>query len=195
MDAEQVVFYLLATLTVAGAACVVLPPFGRNPLHAAVALLVTFFFLSGLFVLLSAHLVAVLQVLVYAGAVMVLFTFVVMLLSLRPSDLTGPRPTAWKVLGALAGIALVAKLAVTVASALEDAYVADISNPALAGFGGVRDVGGNLLMTYLFPFELTAVLLLVAVVGALVVARRAGAHPDTPDVRRPTSDASPGGAA
>ena len=172
MTAEVIVFYVLAVMTVGAALCVVLPPFGRNPLHAAVALLATFFFLSGLFVLLSAHLVAVLQVLVYAGAVTVLFTFVVMLLNLQKRDLVGARWTVWKVLGTAAAGVVAVKVGIAVDAALAGATAVDLSQERFAGFGGIRDVGGDLLMTYLFPFEMTAVLLLVAVVGALVVARR-----------------------
>ncbi|MBM4395882.1 MAG: NADH-quinone oxidoreductase subunit J [Deltaproteobacteria bacterium] len=183
MTAEVVVFWVLAVATVAGALCVVLPPMGRNPLHAAIALLATFFFLSGLFVLLSAHLVAVLQVLVYAGAVMVLFTFVVMLLNLRRHELAGPRPTLFKALGAAAVLAVTTKVAMVVAAALADApAAADLPD----GFGGGRDVAGNLLIDYLVPFELTSILLLVAIVGALAIARRTpGGEPD----RAPGGDA------
>ena len=100
--AEQIVFYVLGGLTVLGALAVIVPPFARNPLHAAVALLATFSLLAGLFVMLSAHLLAVLQILVYAGAVMVLFIFVIMLLNLRREDLGGFRVTSWKILGGVA---------------------------------------------------------------------------------------------
>jgi NADH-quinone oxidoreductase subunit J len=171
LDAGLIIFYFLAAVTVGASLCVVLPPFGRNPLHAALALLVAFFFLSGLFVMLSAHLVAVLQVLVYAGAVMVLFTFVVMLLNLQRHELAGPHVTAWKALGAAAVVVIAAKVGIAVSAALADAPVADLSCGD-EGFGGVRDVGGQLLMGYLFPFELVSVLLLVAIVGALLLARR-----------------------
>jgi len=172
MSAEQVVFWILAVASVLGALAVVLPPFGRNPLHAAIALLVTFTALAGLMVLLSAHLVAVLQVLVYAGAVMVLFTFVVMLLNLRHQDLVGYRVTAWKVVGVAAMIALAVKVGIVLAAGL-----AGFDDPAGAAvvatdFGGVKSVGRDLLTTYLVPFEATSLLLLVAIVGALVVARR-----------------------
>ena len=172
MDAELIVFYFLAAMTVGGALCVVLPPFGRNPLHAALSLLVTFFFLSGLFVLLSAHLVAVLQVLVYAGAVMVLFIFVVMLLNLQRHELGGARVTVWKVLGAAAVVVLATKIGIALSAALQTAPQANLAVEGLEGFGGVRDVGGQLLMGYMLPFELVSVLLLVAVVGALVVTRK-----------------------
>ena len=172
MSAELVVFGILAVAAVLGALAVVLPPFGRNPLHAAIALLTTFTCVAGLMVLLSAHLIAVLQVLVYAGAVMVLFTFIIMLLNLRREDLGGFRITAWKVVGVIAVVAVAVKLGVLVAAGLS-AYDAASASVAVANdFGGVKSVGMALLTTYLVPFEATSLLLLVAIVGALVVARR-----------------------
>ncbi len=169
---EVIAFGLLSLVAVGGALCVVLPPFGRNPLHAALALLVSFFALAGVFVLLSAHLVAVLQVLVYAGAVMVLFLFVVMMLNLRPQDLAGGRPTVWKAVGAVAALALVAKLVAAVVVSLSVYPVIDLTEAGADTYGSARDVAGDLLMTYLLPFELASVLLLVAIVGAIAVARR-----------------------
>lgn len=170
MDAELVVFGILAVASLLGALAVIVPPFGRNPLHAAVALLATFSCLAGLMVLLAAHLVAVLQVLVYAGAVMVLFIFVILLLNLRHEDLGGWKVTPWKVLGTAAVVALSVKLGIALAAALSplDGQAATVP----AAFGQVREVGGDLLMTYLVPFEATSFLLLVAIIGALSVARR-----------------------
>jgi NADH-quinone oxidoreductase subunit J len=160
----------MAAVTTGAGLCVVLPPFGRNPLHAALSLLVAFFFLSGIFILLSAHLVGVLQVLVYAGAVMVLFVFVILLLSLRKEDLTGPRVTPWKVFGVAAGLVFCVKTALIVAAATDGMEAADLA--AKPEYGGVSDVGTQLVTTYLFPFEVTSVLLLVAIIGAVVVARK-----------------------
>ena len=172
MTAELVVFYALAALVAISALCVVVPPFARNPLHAAMALLIALFGLSGIYVLLSAHLVAVLQVLVYAGAVMVLFTFVVMLLNLRPQDLSGYRVTAWKGVGVAAMIALAVKMGIVLTAGLsafdDPATAAQVAND----FGSVKSVGRDLLTTYLVPFEATSLLLLVAIVGAVIVARR-----------------------
>lgn len=172
MTAELVVFWILAVASVAGALAVVLPPFGRNPLHAAIALLITFTCLAGLMILLSAHLVAVLQILVYAGAVMVLFVFVVMLLNLRRQDLMGYRVTAWKVVGVAAMLALSVKVGIVMTAGLGAFDNAGAAAVVGNDFGGVREVGRSLLTTYLVPFEATSLLLLVAIVGALVVARR-----------------------
>src|SRR3954467_6595518 len=90
---ETVFFWIFAVLTVAFSAQVVLR---RNPVHAAISLVGAFFFLAGIYVLLAAHLIAILQVMVYAGAVMVLFVFVIMLLNLKEEELGHERLTAWK---------------------------------------------------------------------------------------------------
>src|SRR5438270_6446897 len=94
--AEAILFYLFAIgVLVAGAQVI----FRRNPIYGALALVGCFFFLSGIYVLLAAHLIAILQVLVYAGAVMVLFVFVIMLLNLKEEELGQEKLTAWKAVG------------------------------------------------------------------------------------------------
>jgi len=174
MTVEQVLFYFLAGGTVLGALAVVTRPFGRNPLHAALALLATLFCVAVLFVTLSAHLVGVLQVLVYAGAVMVLFVFVVMLLNLGRSDTDRAGVTPWQVFGMAAIGVFVVKVGLAVMAATEGAVPVDLAADKYLEFGGIRDVGMELVTTYLFPFEFASVLLLVAVVGAFAIARREG---------------------
>ena len=109
--------------------------------------------------LLSAHLLAFMQILVYAGAVMVLFLFVIMLLSLGDEHLEAEKQKAMQVMGGLGAVALVA----LVASAFRE--VADVP------IGTVKAVGRVLFTQYLLPFEATSLLLLVAIVGAVVVAK------------------------
>src|SRR5438105_10697748 len=98
---ETVFFWIFAVLTVALAGQVVLR---RNPVHAAVSLVGAFFFLAGIYLLLSAPLIAILQVMIYAGAVMVLFVFVIMLLNLKEEELGEPTMTFWKGAGLVAVI-------------------------------------------------------------------------------------------
>lgn len=172
MTVELLVFYFMAIMAIGGAICVVLPPFGRNPLHAALALLVTFVFVAGIFVLLSAHLVAVLQVLVYGGAVMVLFIFVVMLLNLRNDELGGAHWTPWKVFGVAAGVVFFFKLGLAVIAATDGARAVDLTAEPFTRYGSIKEVGGELVTSYLFPFEFTSLLLLVAIIGAVLLARR-----------------------
>lgn len=172
MDGEWFAFTLLALVTLGGALAVLLPPTGRNPLHAALALLLTFTSLAGLMVLLQAHLVAAMQVLVYSGAVMVLFVFVVLLLNLRREDLGRARVTPWKVLGTLGVLIFLGKAGTMLWSVLpEQGAPADCIAGDLA-YGQARIVATDLLTTYLVPFEVTSILLLVAVVGSLAIARK-----------------------
>jgi NADH-quinone oxidoreductase subunit J len=142
-----------------------------------------FFFLAGIYVLLAAHLIAVLQVLVYAGAVMVLFVFVIMLLNLRDEELGQARVTGMKVLGAL-GVAAIAALVIRVAFPAAPEPPAGqqvvVVRPALeptadlaqtAGYGTVKEVGRYLFTEQVLAFEAVSLLLLVAIVGAVVVAK------------------------
>ncbi|HEX9577193.1 MAG TPA: NADH-quinone oxidoreductase subunit J [Myxococcales bacterium] len=168
---EAVLFYIFAIGTLAGGALVVLR---RNPIYGALSLVGCFFFLAGIYVLLSAHLIAILQIIVYAGAVMVLFVFVIMLLNLKEEELGELRFTFWKVAGLAAVLVIVGVIAWR---AIGPAYPA--TGPARdnaflmapGGFGGVKAVGRTLYLASVLPFELTSLLLLVAVVAAVVVAK------------------------
>ena len=166
--AEMILFYLFALGVLFAGAQVV---FRRNPIYGALSLVGCFFFLAGIYVLLGAHLIAILQVLVYAGAVMVLFVFVIMLLNLKEEELGEQRLTAWKGIGLLA---VAAAAGVIAWKALGPAYPAEgirDNAAAIAGFGGVKAVGRTLYLASVLPFELTSLLLLVAVVAAVVVAK------------------------
>jgi NADH-quinone oxidoreductase subunit J len=163
ITAELVTFGVFATLLVVSAAGVVV---ARSPMYAAMSLVAAFFFLAGIYVLLSAHLIAFMQILVYAGAVMVLFLFVIMLLSLGNEHKEHERQKAMQLLGTLGAIGLVA----LVASATREVTGTDPAVVA-ADFGTVKAVGRALFTQYLLPFEATSLLLLVAIVGAVVVAK------------------------
>jgi len=168
MGFEQVIFWLLAIGTIVTGALVVLPPGGRNPLYGALLLIVSFFFIAGLYVLLYAHTMAVLQILVYAGAIMVLFTFVIMLLNLSKKELGDETKTVAKGIGIVATVAIGTKLVVM----LESQTLNLTSQPLPKGFGGVDALADLLFHNYLVPFELTGILLLVAVIGAVVLAKK-----------------------
>jgi len=169
---EQILFLALALGAVGSTALVILPPTGRNPLYAALMLVISFFFAAGLYVLLMAHLMAVLQVLVYAGAIMVLFMFVIMLLNLSDEELGTEKITTAKLVGfAVAGF-IVIKAIIAVATASKTAVPALESVAMKTGFGTMDSVADTLFRQFLFPFELTSILLLVAVIGAVVLAKR-----------------------
>ena len=161
--AEVVVFWILALPLIAAAVGVLL---SRNPVNAAMCLVAAFFCLAGIYVLLVAHLVAFLQVLVYAGAIMVVFLFVIMLLSLHDEDLKEAR---WKAMQ-YAGVAAAIGLAAVMTRAIQSAGTLGFKTVE-DGFGTVKAVGRLLYTQYLLPFEVTSLLLLVAIVGAVVVAK------------------------
>ena len=146
----------------------------KNPVSSALWLVVTLFAVAALFVLLDAQFLAVLQVLVYAGAIMVLFLFVIMLLNLGrpgPSDIKGPVAVGGGVLLAGALLFLLRPLSqVTLSSTIT---LPPGSVPALQLRQGIVGAVANPLFgTYLIPFEIASVLLLAAIVGAVVLAKR-----------------------
>jgi NADH-quinone oxidoreductase subunit J len=177
MSVELVVFVLAALACLAGAIGVVL---STSPVHAALSLVGTLFGVAVLFVAQEAHFLAVVQVIVYAGAIVVLFLFVIMLLGvdraddLRVEPLVGQRVAAGIVSLGILGLIFAALQstgyeATGVASSIDDT-VPDINR-----------LGESLFTTYLFAFEITSVLLVIAVVGAVLLARRARRQPEIVD--------------
>ncbi len=165
---EAILFYIFAVGVLGAGAQVVLR---RNPIYGAVSLVGAFFFLAGIYLLLSAPLIAILQVMIYAGAVMVLFVFVIMLLNLKDEELGEPKMGLFKGVGV---VAVLLGVAVLVWKALAPAYpgAPAIDNATrMAGFGTVKAVGRTLYLASVLPFEVTSLLLLVAVVAAVVVAK------------------------
>jgi NADH-quinone oxidoreductase subunit J len=172
---EAVVFFVAAALALAGAVGVVL---ARNPVHCALLLVVTLVAVAIFFLLQEAQLVAVVQVIVYAGAIVVLFLFVIMLLGVdREESLEDPvrfqRPAALA-LGAIL-LAEIFVLAgrdwVTGARSVRGSATRQVDGVDL---GNVERVARTLFTDFLWAFELTAALLVIAVVGAVVLARRSG---------------------
>jgi NADH-quinone oxidoreductase subunit J len=164
MTASLVLFYLFAALALGSAIAMVLNV--RNTVAAALSLVVTMIALAAIFVLLEAYLVGAVQIMVYAGAIVVLFLFVVMLLNLRTDLFPAGRSFLPKALGVVAALALLALLLPRIAAHL----------PAMAalpaGFGGFRQVGIAMFTKYLLPLEVVSLLLLAAIVGAVVLAKR-----------------------
>jgi len=181
---EQILFLLLAIGAIGATTMVIVPPTGRNPLYAALMLVVSFVFVAGLYVLLLAHTMAVIQVLVYAGAIMVLFMFVIMLLNLRDEELGAEKLTVAKMIGGVVTLFILIKAAIAVGGAaskeaFKPALFTDLQSWSLAAsgdgegqFGNIESIGDALFRQFLLPFELTSILLLVAVIGAVVLAKR-----------------------
>jgi len=164
-SAEGVVFVILS-LAIVGMAIFCMTR--RNPVTAVMSLVATFLGLAALYATLAAHFLAVIQVLVYAGAIMVLFIFVVMILNREESTLVSLRGLPTRLLGVAAGayLLLVFFSIVIPETAAAPPTVAD-------SFGTVGSVGTVLFREFLYPFEAISLLLLVAVVGGVVVSRSA----------------------
>ena len=159
---EMVLFFILAIVAVASGVGVIAQ---RSAVRSALFLLVNFCCLAGLYILLNAQFVAVVQVIIYAGAIVVLFLFVVMLLGMERAEETADLRRYQWIGGILLGALLLAGLVwavIQTASVTASEWVSD----------GVRAIGQALVTSYVIPFELAAVVLLVAIIGALVLAKR-----------------------
>ena len=159
---ETVLFILFGAIAVCGAIMVVTR---KHPMASALYLILTLFAVAALFVLRQAHFLAAVQVIVYAGAVVVLFVFVIMLINVPEDRMPVERATTTRVLGVLAAGFFI----------LESAVVARrFSMPIgpAAEVGTVEAVGRALFTDYLLAFEITSVLLLAAVIGAIALAKR-----------------------
>ena len=167
---DLIVFYCFAGIAVLASIGVVAQ---RNPMHSVMLLIVSFAGLAGLYIQLDAPFTAVTQIIIYAGAIMVLFLFVVMLLNAHTEDeVIPPRlgPHAMK-----AAVLLSLLLAFELVSAITALTREPFSNDAgaVAGISSVARIGGALYTTHAFAFEVTSILILVSMVGAVVIARRA----------------------
>jgi NADH-quinone oxidoreductase subunit J len=159
---ETVLFILFGAIAVCGAVMVVTR---KHPMASALYLILTLFAVAALFVLRQAHFLAAIQVIIYAGAVVVLFVFVIMLINVPEDRLPVERATTVRVLGVLAAGFFILESAV-----LARRYSMP-SGPA-AEVGTVETVGRALFTDYLLAFEITSVLLLAAVIGAIALAKR-----------------------
>jgi NADH-quinone oxidoreductase subunit J len=164
---QDILFYIFAFLTLVFGFLVIANPFSRNPVTSAMFLVLTIASLAGLFVLLHAFFLAAVQVLVYAGAVMVLFLFVIMLLDLKEEE----RRTLNKY-GLVAGAISVGTIGFIFLASLKDkdSILVVEKSPSLAG--GTRELGQLLFTQYLLPFEIVSVLLLVAMVGVVLLSKK-----------------------
>jgi len=175
---SQVLFFIAAIGALTGAIGVVML---RNPFYSVLALVVHLIALAALFLLLRAEFVAAAQVVVYAGAVMVLYVFVVAYIGGQDEPLTRGG-AALKIIGPLFALAVAVELCIAVlGSALKG--ISGKGAPYVPGFGTPEHIGTLFLTRYLFPFELASLVLLVSAVGAVVLARRRRGLEDIDELR------------
>ncbi|MCE2399515.1 NADH-quinone oxidoreductase subunit J [Candidatus Poribacteria bacterium] len=174
MTAEMILFFIFGAVALIGAIAVIS---FRHPIYSALSLIVTFFAQAGLFVLLGAHFVAAVQVIVYAGAIMVLFLFVIMLLNLGTLSVKGALTGKLKGVAIVLGILLAAQGIYIAVNALNDTAVG--SEKAMEKAAALADnpietydIGELLFTKYLLPFEVTSLILLAALIGVIVLVKR-----------------------
>jgi NADH-quinone oxidoreductase subunit J len=163
---DQVFFFYFALVIAASSVLVVAI---RNPIYSALSLLIMFFHVAGLYVTLHAEFLAAVQVIVYAGAILVLYLFVVMLLNLKQDDRYHRQ---WPVAAAIGSVLIIEAIVLT--------FVRGVTAPAVrtgqenegAGLGNTEALGDVLYSTYLFPFEVASLILLVAMIGAIILAKK-----------------------
>lgn len=163
---EYLIFFTFAAIAVIFSLVVVLH---KNPVVSALSLVLTFFSLAVMYVLLDAAFMAALQVIVYAGAIMVLFLFVIMLLNLQHTEEPVTRPIQHFV-----GITGAAAFAITLIYYLLKAAVLHTGGPEVFNTSA-REIGLAMFQAYILPFEAVSILLLAAIVGALVLSQRTAA--------------------
>ena len=160
----ELLFFLFGSLALGAAVNVLVQ---KHVLYSALSLILMLGAISGLFVLLEAELLAVMQIVVYTGAIMVLFVFVIMLLNVEPEEKGESDPHRWlKFLGIPSGLFLLAMLSSTLWQVRVPG--AETAVPV----GSPADIGRSLFTDYLLSFEATSVLILIAIIGALVLAKR-----------------------
>ena len=161
---EAVFFYAFTALMLLAAGSVVL---NRHPIYSVLSLLVMMFCLASLFIMLGAYFVAALQVLLYAGAVLVLFLFVIMLLNLEPEILARTRVFTLRTVGTVVAFTLFALLVKLIGRPAGELPLSELHAPN----GNVESIGHFLFTRYLLPFELTSFLILAAIVGAVTLGK------------------------
>ncbi len=158
-----ILFYVFAGLAILGAVMVIVH---RNPIYSALSLILTLFSLAGIYVLLMAHFIAIVHLAVYAGAIMVLFLFVIMLLNVRIEE---KAPGAFRYMVFIA-VPMVAILFYELARiAFVGFHRAPVKNTDV---GSVESIGNALFSQYVLPFEITSIILIVAMAGAVYLAKR-----------------------
>jgi NADH-quinone oxidoreductase subunit J len=164
MSPQLAVFFILAALSVLGAVSLI---FQKHPIHSALSLIVVMVSLAGLYLLLGAEFVAAVQIIVYGGAIMVLFVFVIMLLNAGAEEHTNISKIA-----GIAGIPLTVALAGFIAAAIARSNESVQTAAQNGTVASTKAISNLLFKEFVYPFELTSFLILVAILGAIVLAQR-----------------------
>jgi NADH-quinone oxidoreductase subunit J len=163
MSITEILFWILSALTVCSALMVVI---SKNPVYSVLWLIVTFFAISGHYILLNAQFIAIVNIIVYAGAIMVLFLFVIMLMNLNKD--TEPQKNKWlKLAGAIAGGTLLLVLVAALRHTEKN-----MTELGTGNIGLIQNLGHVLFQEYVVPFEISSILFLSAMVGAVVIGKR-----------------------
>ncbi|MGA9768787.1 MAG: NADH-quinone oxidoreductase subunit J [Blastocatellia bacterium] len=168
---EKVLFIIFAVIAVASALNILLQ---RNPLYSALSLIATLASLSALYMMLHAQFIAAIQIVVYAGAIMVLFVFVIMLLNVQKDQPMIEKQKGLRYLAVPFAGLLIAETFYVLRMVPQRTMPQVAVETADRAIGTTWSIGTNLFTSYLLPFEVTSVLILMAVVGAMVLARREG---------------------
>lgn len=165
MSVTQLLFWFLSVVGLFSALMVIT---SKNPVHSVLWLIVTFFSISGHYILLNAQFLAIVNIIVYAGAIMVLFLFVIMLMNLNKE--TEPQKNRWlRIAGALAGGCLLLVLVAALKNADIKQQQALVNEGSI---GLIKNLGKELFSTYVVPFEISSILFLSAMVGAVVIGKK-----------------------
>ena len=166
MSLLQILFWFLSLLALGGATMVVA---SKSPVHSILYLIITFFAISGHYILLNAQFLAIVNIIVYAGAIMVLFLFVVMLMNLNAESEPPQKNRLALYSGAIAGCSI---LLVLVAALKQTTATSQAVQMGSGDVGLIKNLGMALFTDYVFPFEISSVLFLSAMIGAVVISKK-----------------------
>ena len=165
MGVTTILFYFLSVLALGSAIMVVL---SRNPVHSVLWLIVTFFAISGHYILMNAQFIGIVNLIVYAGAIMVLFLFVIMLMNLNTES--EPKKNKWlKLAGVVAGGCLLLVMVAALKTAETNNAMVQLKD---GDIGLIKELGKTLFTDYVVPFEISSILFLSAMVGAVVIGKK-----------------------
>jgi NADH-quinone oxidoreductase subunit J len=168
MDIQQIVFWVLSLLTLGFAIGVIL---SRSPINSVLFLILTFFTISGHYLTMNAQFLAIVNIIVYAGAIMVLFLFVIMLMNLN-SDTEPQKNYLVQFAGVIAGGSLLLVLVAALKTSSTQLENQQINLSQSTELGLIKNLGHALFTDYVFPFEIASVLFLSAMIGAVVLGKR-----------------------